>query len=185
MVSNYQNILNIAQQARDLYFRLFEASANQVTEIYSDLRVKADDVRQQLNAYPQEWNLVLINKIKQFDDKCKRYIINDINIPQYEVRCRRCGFQLRDLAYAQNMANQCKQEITMWQTEIVTSDPTPPPSPSPGEPQPQPNPQPKRRAMRSTLPSGEYSVQQYRQWLTDQLALISNFDATDKLDFNN
>ena len=185
MVSNYQNILNIAQQARDLYYSLFKASANQVTETYSDLRVRADEVRQQLNAYPKEWNTVLINKIKQFDDKCKRYIINDINIPQYEVRCRRCGFQLRDLAYAQNMANQCKQEITMWQTEIVTSEPTPPPSPSPGEPQPQPNPQPKRRAMRSTLPSGEYSVQQYRQWLTDQLALISNFDATDKLDFNN
>ena len=39
--------------------------------------------------------------------------------------------------------------------------------------------------MRSHLPHGKMSVGDYRQWLSQQLALIKNFGSTDELDFNN
>jgi hypothetical protein len=39
--------------------------------------------------------------------------------------------------------------------------------------------------MRSHLPQGKMSVSDYRQWLTQQMSLIKNFNSNDELDFNN
>ena len=188
VVSNYKTIQQLSQDARDEYYKLFKGKKEIVTNLYVDLRVKAEQLKAQLDAYPKEWNTVLYNSISEFDRSCKRYEINAIEFPQYEIRCRKCGFQLRDLTYAENMAPQQEQKLMLWQTEIVTSQPTPPqpqPQPEPGEPQPQPQPQPKTRSMRSHLPQGKISVSDYRQWLTQQMALIKNFNSSDELDFNN
>jgi hypothetical protein len=126
--------------------------------------------------------------LKEFDSDCKRYEIikEKINIPQYGIRCSNYGWQLRDLAYAENMIPQHEQKLLLWQTEIVTSQPTPPaPTPKPGESTPTPQPSPQVRSMRSHLPQGKMSVSEYRQWLTQQLSLIKNFGASDELDFSN
>ena len=189
VVSNYQTILNLEQQARDMYYKLFQGITERVNVLYTGLREKADAVRQQLDAYPREWNARLYRSIDQFDSQCRRYQVNRIDIPQYEIRCRVCGLQLRDLVYAENMAPQREQEILLWQSEIVKTAPKPipqPPStPSNPTPKPEPKPQPKTRSMKSYLPQGKQSVAQYRQWLTSQLSLLQSFDATDELDFNN
>ena len=190
VVSNYKTIQQLSQQARDVYHKLFKGKKERVTNLYVDLRVKAEQLKTQLDdAYPHEWNTVLYNNIAEFDRSCKRYEIHEIDFPQYDIRCRKCGFQLRDLTYAENMAPQQEQKLLLWQTEIVTSQPTPPqpqpqPNPGGGQPQPQPQPQPKTRAMRSHLPQGKMSVNDYRLWLTQQMALIKNFSSTDELDFN-
>lgn len=187
VVSNFQTIQQLEQKARDMYYALFNGKKDIVRDLYTELRVKAETVKQQLDAYPREWNERLYGAIAQFDSNCRRYQVTAIDIPQYEIRCRRCGLQLRDLVYAENMASQREQETILWQTEIVTKDPkpAPQPKPKPGEPDPQPKPLPKTRSMRSYLPSGKFSVSQYRQWLTSQLTLLQGFDASDELDFNN
>ena len=102
VVSNYQIILNLEQSTRDMYYKLFKGIADKVTDLYTNLRGKAEAVKQQLDAYPHEWNSRLYNAISQFDSTCRRYQINMVDIPQYEVRCRKCGHQLRDLVYAEN-----------------------------------------------------------------------------------
>lgn len=188
VVSNYKTIQQLSQQARDVYYGLFKGKAERVTVLYTELRTKAEQLKSQLDAYPKEWNTTLYNSIAEFDRSCKRYEIPMVDIPQYDIRCRKCGFQLRDLTYAENMAPQQESKLLLWQTDIVTSQPTPPkpePQPQPGQPQPQPTPQSKTRAMRSHLPQGKMSVSSYRQWLTQQMSLIKNFDANDELDFNN
>ncbi len=187
VVSNFQTIQELEQQARDLYYSLFKGKSEIVTELYTGLREKAEGVKQQLDSFPHEWNEKLYDTIGLFDKNCQRYQISMVDIPQYEIRCRKCGYQLRDLIYAENIASQREQEILVWQTEIVKTDPQPKPipQPKPGEKEPQPKPQSKTRNMKSSLPSGKYTVIQYRQWLTSQLSLLQNFDATDELDFNN
>ena len=189
VVSNYKTIQQLSQQARDVYYALFNGKKEIVSKQYNDLRIQAEQLKTQLDAYPKEWNTALYSNIAEFDRSCKRYEITWVDIPQYEIRCRKCGFQLRDLTYAENMAPQQEQKLLLWQTEIVTSQPTPPqpqpqPNPGGGQPQPQPQPQPKTRAMRSHLPQGKMSVNDYRLWLTQQMALIKNFSSTDELDFN-
>lgn len=190
VVSNYKTIQQLSQQARDVYYALFNGKKEVVSKLYNDLRIQAEQLKTQLDAYPKEWNAALYSNIAEFDSSCKRYEITLVDIPQYEIRCRKCGFQLRDLTYAENMAPQQEQKLLLWQTEIVTSQPTPPqpqpqPNPEGGQPQPQPQPQPKTRAMRSHLPQGKMSVSDYRQWLTQQMLLIKNFNSNDELDFNN
>jgi len=186
VVSNYQTILHLEQQARDMYYKLFDGIKERVNLLYTSLREKAEAVRQQLDAYPHEWNARLYSSISLFDSQCRRFQVSRIDIPQYEIRCKVCGLQLRDLVYAENMAPQREQETLLWQSEIVKTDPkpVPKPDPKPGDPNPQPKPQPKTRSMKSYLPQGKQSVAQYRQWLTSQLSLLQSFDAADELDFN-
>lgn len=187
VVSNYQTIQQLAQKARDVYYALFKGKAERVTELYTDLLIKADVIKQQLGQYPREWNERLYSNIAQFESGCKRYQVGMIEIPTYDIRCRRSGLQLRDLAYAENMAPQKEQETMVWQTEIRTTapvPPTPPMPPVPGKPTPPP-PTPKTRAMKSHLPKGKMTVAGYRQWLTQQITLLQSFDQTDELDFNN
>lgn len=189
VVRNFQMIQELAQKAKDLYFTLFKGKAERVTELYTDLRTKAEELRHQVNAYPPAWNQALLNKIDQLDSDLRRYQISDIDIPQFAIQCRRCHKQLRDLTYAENMVQQQGQKLMLWQTEIVTSDPTPPAPPTPPDPNrptpPAPPATPKKRNMRSQLPSGTLSVGQYRAWLSQQLQLLNGFDTTDQLDFNN
>lgn len=187
VVSNFQKIQQLEQEARDMYYQLFTGIASRVNDLYTGLREKAEEVKQQLDVYPHEWNSRLYGSISQFDAACRRFQVSKVDIRQYEIRCRLCGLQLRDLVYAENMAPQREQETIVWQTEIVRTDPKPAPAPQPkpGETTPQPNPQPKTRNMRSYLPSGKFTVTQYRQWLTSQLSLLQGFDASDELDFNN
>ena len=90
------------------------------------------------------------------------------------------------------MAPQMDVKLTVWETGMVTSNPTPETRPEPEQKQPegksseptQPT-KPRTRNMRSQLPVGKKSVAQYKAWLTAQLTAISLFDATDELDFNN
>ena len=188
MVGNYKTIQELAQRCHDVYYNLFRGLSEKVTLAYNDLRIKANDLVKQLDSYPKEWNEILYKKLKEFDSDCKRYEIikEKINIPQYGIRCSNCGWQLRDLAYAENMIPQYEQKLLLWQTEIVTSQPTPPaPAPKPGESTPAPQPSPQVRSMRSHLPQGKISVSEYKQWLTKQLSLIKNFGDSDELDFNN
>jgi hypothetical protein len=185
VVSNFQKIQELEQKTRDIYYQLFKGEADRVTELYTNLRTKAEEVKLQLDAYPREWNTRLYDTIAQFDNICRRYQVSMIDIRQYEIRCRKSGLQLRDLVYAENMAPQREQETLIWQTEIVKTAPEPKPQPKPGEPKPQPKPQPKTRNMRSYMPSGKMSVAQYRQWLTNQLSMLQGFGTSDELDFNN
>ena len=186
VVSNYKKIQQLSQQARDVYYTLFKGKVERLSELYTALRCNAEKLKGQLDAYPKEWNSALYSNIDDFDRSCKKYVIADINIPQHEICCSSCGMQLRDLTYAENMVPQYEQKLMIWQTEIVTSQPTPPQSqPNPDSGQPQPQPQPKTRSMRSHLPQGKMSVSAYRQWLTQQLSLIKSFASNDELDFNN
>lgn len=189
VVRNFQMIQEQAQKAKDLYFTLFKGKAERVTVLYTDLRTKAEGLRHQINAYPPAWNQALLNKIDQLDNDLQRYQINNIDIPQFAIQCRLCHKQLRDLTYAENMVQQQEQKLMLWQTEIVTTDPTPPAPPTPPDPSqptpPSPPATPKTRNMRSQLPSGMLSVEQYRTWLSQQLSLLNGFDTTDRLDFNN
>ena len=188
VVSNYKTIQELSQQARDVYYNLFKDKAQVASKLYNGLQINADQLKTQLDKYPHEWNNALYEKIAAFTNNCKRYQIVKIDIPQYDIRCRICGLGLRDLTYAENMAPQCDQKLMLWQTDIVTTLPTPPqqiPQTKTDEPKPQTKPQPKTRAMRSHLPQGKMTVNDYRQWLTQQIVLIKNFDANDELDFNN
>ena len=188
-VHNYQQMQQVFQQVRDLYYQYMQQYAESMTQGYCELDGKLEQVRKKAEEYPKEWNASLITKLDDKHKTCRRYAVTKIELKGYDIRCRRCHLQLRDIDNAIKMLPQLQTEADVFDTEVKTTAPTPPlpptPSPSPGpQPQPQPQPQPTVRKLRSQLPTGQLSVAQYKQWLKQQLAMVNSYDEKDILKFD-
>ena len=188
-VHNYQQMQQVFQQVRDLYYQYMQQYAESMTQGYCELDGKLEQVRKKAEEYPKEWNASLITKLDDKQKTCRRYAVTKIELKGYDIRCRRCHLQLRDIDNAIKMLPQLQTEADVFDTEVKTTAPAPPqpptPSPSPGpQPQPQPQPQPTVRKLRSQLPTGQLSVTQYKQWLKQQLAMVNSYDEKDILKFD-
>lgn len=186
-VHNYQQMQQVFQQVRDLYYQYMQQYAESMTQGYCELDGKLEQVRKKAEEYPKEWNASLITKLDDKQKTCRRYAVTKIELKHYDIRCCRCHLQLRDIDNAIKMLPQLQTEADVFDTEVKTTAPTPPqpPTPSPGpQPQPQPQPQPTVRKLRSQLPTGQLSVSQYKQWLKQQLAMVNSYDEKDILKFD-
>ena len=188
-VHNYQQMQQVFQQVRDLYYQYMQQYAESMTQGYCELNGKLEQVRKKAEEYPKEWNASLIIKLDDKQKTCRRYAVTKIELKHYDIRCCRCHLQLRDIDNAIKMLPQLQIEADVFDTEVKTTAPVPPqpptPSPSPGpQPQPQPQPQPTIRKLRSQLPTGQLSVAQYKQWLKQQLAMVNSYDEKDILKFD-
>ena len=188
-VHNYQQMQQVFQQVRDLYYQYMQQYAESMTQGYCELDGKLEQVRKKAEEYPKEWNASLIIKLDDKQKTCRRYAVTKIELKHYDIRCCRCHLQLRDIDNAIKMLPQLQIEADVFDTEVKTTAPVPPqpptPSPSPGpQPQPQPQPQPTIRKLRSQLPTGQLSVAQYKQWLKQQLAMVNSYDEKDILKFD-
>ena len=186
-VHNYQQMQQVFQQVRDLYYQYMQQYAESMTQGYCELDGKLEQVRKKAEEYPKEWNASLITKLDDKQKTCRRYAVTKIELKHYDIRCCRCHLQLRDIDNAIKMLPQLQTEADVFDTEVKTTAPTPPqpPTPSPGpQPQPQPQPQPTIRKLRSQLPTGQLSVAQYKQWLKQQLAMVNSYDEKDILKFD-
>ena len=188
-VHNYQQMQQVFQQVRDLYYQYMQQYSESMTQGYCELDGKLEQVRKKAEEYPKEWNASLITKLDDKQKTCRRYAVTKIELKGYDIRCRRCHLQLRDIDNAIKMLPQLQTEADVFDTEVKTTAPAPPqpptPSPSPGpQPQPQPQPQPTVRKLRSQLPTGQLTVAQYKQWLKQQLAMVNSYDEKDILKFD-
>ena len=188
-VHNYQQMQQVFQQVRDLYYQYMQQYAESMTQGYCELDGKLEQVRKKAEEYPKEWNASLITKLDDKQKTCRRYAVTKIELKHYDIRCCRCHLQLRDIDNAIKMLPQLQTEADVFDTEVKTTAPAPPqpptPSPSPGpQPQPQPQPQPTVRKLRSQLPTGQLTVAQYKQWLKQQLAMVNSYDEKDILKFD-
>ena len=140
-VHNYQQMQQVFQQVRDLYYQYMQQYAESMTQGYCELDGKLEQVRKKAEEYPKEWNASLITKLDDKQKTCRRYAVTKIELKHYDIRCCRCHLQLRDIDNAIKMLPQLQTEADVFDTEVKTTAPTPPqpptPSPSPG-PQPQP-----------------------------------------------
>jgi hypothetical protein len=192
VVKNYAIIQQLQQEAKDAYFARYKEAIEEAKSAFARITEAAEKVKAQLEQYKPEWNLKLAETIEANQALWKKFQSVTVNIPALSLVNSATGKTLRDVAYAVSLSAQEAQKPLIWQTEIVTSDPTPQPvphpdpNPQPGpKPQPDPKPQPKVRKMKAQLPSGKKTIAEYRSWLTQQLTLLTGFDATDELDFNN
>lgn len=199
-VRNYAQMLQEYQKLKDLYYQYMNQQGEQMTLGYSDLCARVEAVRDEADKYPREWNKTLYSKIEDKLSQCKMYVISYLELPDYEIRCRRSGLQLRDITNAIKFLPSLKTEVDVMETEINTAAPKPKTqtgtrscsttnpgntsqsagtSTSCGSSQ-----QPTERKLRNQLPTGQLTVAQYKQWLKQQLAMVNQYGATDILKFN-
>ena len=156
------------------------------------LLTMTDELKSQIDQYPKEWNSRLYRKIEELEKSWKRYATIHVNLKEWSVKCSNTGMLLRDIEYKITNLSMVKQEVSLWDTEIITQDPAPkktdiPKSPDAPIPEDKPAPQPKpiQRNMKAKLPKGTASVAEYRSWLKQQLAMLNMFGEDDILNFDN
>lgn len=188
IVANANQMAQITQQVKDHYFSLMKHYAEEMSTSYADLSGKLEELQARINYYPAAWNKPLLNQIDGLLKVCQKNQVPQVVLNGFSTKCAKSGLMLRDMVYAINQVSVYETQLTVMETEIVTTDPTPQPVPQPTPqpgPTPAPQPKPKVRSMKQQMPSGHLSVGEYRQWLKQQLTLLNGFGATDSLDFDN
>ena len=185
-VHNFQQMLDECQNLKDLYYQYMDDRARQMSTGYADLHTQLEAVRTKADQYPHDWNSELYSQIDAMEAECKRYAIGRVKLDDYSTRCSVSHLQLRDIVAAINMLPQRKVDVVVMGTSVKTSAPTPPPPPDDnnGNGGNGGKPQPTKRKLHDQLPTGTLSVDEYRQWLTRQLAMVNQYGATDILEFD-
>lgn len=197
IVHHYSALKKDAQDITDTYISTFKAVASKTQAEYKKLLEKADALRTKLSQYPREWNTRIRTELQRIENRCQPFTDIATNFDRYTVKSLRSRLDLRDVTTAFEAAPTIDNTLFSLDAQIQTTDPNPKsqppvPDPDPTKPQPPtpptpPQPQPylsKTHKLKSRIPQGAISVAQYRDWLTQQLALLNSFNEKDSVNLN-
>lgn len=205
IVHHYSALKKYAQDITDTYISTFKAVASKTQAEYKKLLEKAGALRAKLSQYPREWNTRIWADLKRIETRCQPFTDIATNFDRYTVKSLRSRLDLRDVTTALEAAPTIDNTLFSLDAQVQTSDPksgaggnedntgsgntgsnsnahsgaatgnggdTPPPY------------QPKTHKLKSRIPQGAISVAQYRDWLTQQLALLNSFNEKDSVNLN-
>ena len=192
---HYSALKKDAQDITDTYISTFKAVASKTQTEYKKLLVKADALRTRLSQYPREWNTRIWAELQRIENRCQPFTDIATNFDRYTVKSLRSRLDLRDVTTALEAAPTIDNSLFSLDAQIQIADPNPKPQPpvpdpDPAKPQPPTPPtppqpyQPKTHRLKSRIPQGAISVAQYRDWLTQQLALLNSFNEKDSVNLN-
>lgn len=195
IVHHYSALKKDAQDITDTYISTFKAVASKTQTEYKKLLVKADALRTRLSQYPREWNTRIWAELQRIENRCQPFTDIATNFDRYTVKSLRSRLDLRDVTTALEAAPTIDNSLFSLDAQIQIADPNPKPQPpvpdpDPAKPQPPTPPtppqpyQPKTHRLKSRIPQGAISVAQYRDWLTQQLALLNSFNEKDSVNLN-
>ncbi len=188
LVRNAAMMRQTTQDIKDLYYQLMQHDADQLAEACIDLLGKADALRQKCDAYPKEWNAPIYNKVEGLERNYQKFTTIKVDLGSgWNVRCRKSNMQLRDMEYKLQQVQNDAQNLTLWEMEIVKTDPHQEEQGQGQQEQGQQEGQqqkPKVYKMRSKMPHGKCSVAAYRQWLQQQLLLVGKMGNDDEVNFD-
>ena len=177
-----------------MYESLTVKKFKELNEVYSEVLKKLESVKGKLDKYDRSWNEQVYSKWNDLEQKCQRYIVEKPLLGEFETRCSKCKLQLHDANSAIAMVSQILMEIDVLETEINTSNPNKTGNNAIAQLQKQPSQStpisvspvlvPKERKLKGQLPLGKMSVTEYKRWLMSQLAMLSQFEASDVLRFD-
>lgn len=197
IVHFYSTLKKDAQNITDTYISTFKSYAAKTQAEYKKLLEKVEALRTKLSLYPREWNSRLLAELQRIESRCQPFTDIATNFDRYTVKSLRSRLDLREVVNALESAPSIDNKLFSLDAQVLTYDPnpkpqTPVPDPDPTNPQPptpptppQPQPyQPKTHKLKSRIPQGAISVAEYRNWLTQQLALTNSFNDKDSVNLN-
>lgn len=195
IVLHYADLKNDTQKIRDIYIEAFKKAADKAKASYVQLLSKAEEFKGKLSEYPREWNSRLWGKVEHTIARIRPLTDIATTFDTYNVKSNRSRIDLREVVNANDNVPTIMTEIMIWESDIVTTDPTPTPlSPQPGgngndpgngtQPPTPPIPQPKVRNLKSQIPQLTLTVSEYKDWLMQQLLATNSFGPDDKINLN-
>ena len=204
IVHHYASLKKDAQDITDIYISTFKSLAVKTQSEYRKLLAKADTLRTKLSQYPREWNARIWSDLQKIENRCESFTDISTNFDRYAVKSLRSRLDLREVANALEAAPTIDNQIFVLDAQVVTSDPngnsgnsgagnrnssdtsntgTGDTCSNGGDSTPPPY-VPKTHNLKSRIPQGAISVAQYRDWLTQQLALLNSFNEKDSVNLN-
>lgn len=196
IVAHYTAMRKDVQDIRDSYITTFKLIAQKAKTAYIQLLSKADALKSQIDQYPREWNNRIINELARLTNRCQPFANITTTFDNYSVKSLGSRLDLRDVVNAYENVQTIDNNIYALEAQIQTTAPNPPVPPASGSPSGSssagtsttPNPPtpsaPKTHKLKNHLPKGDISVDSYRKWLTQQLALLNSFAADDLINLN-
>lgn len=192
IVAHYTAMRNDCQEMRDAFILAFKKAADKAMKSYNDLLVKVDSFKENLSQYPREWNSNIWTEVDRLSVRIKPYTDISTTFDNYSVKSLRSRMDLRDVCTANDNVQTYEVKLLSLESQIVTTEPgngdnsgglgssTSKSGSSSGSGNSGGSkPTPKTHKLKSQIPHGDISVEDYRQWLTKQLALLSSFKSID------
>lgn len=197
IVHHYSMLKKDAQEITDTYISTFKSYATKTQAQYKKLLEKADALHTKLSQYSREWNARIWAELQRIENRCQPFTDISTNFDRYTVKSLRSRLDLREVVNALESAPSIDNLLFSLDAQVQITNPNPKPQPPvpdsdptkpqpptpPTPPQPQPY-QPKTHKLKSRIPQGVISVAEYRQWLTQQLALTNSFNEKDSVNLN-
>lgn len=196
IVHHYSKLKKDAQDITDTYISTFKSYATKTQPQYIELIAKVDALRTKLSQYPREWNSRIWAELQCIENRCQPFTDISFNFDRYTIKSLRSRLDLREVVNALQAVSTIDNSIFALEAQMQTSNPnaengsgdsdgsgSSSESGSSGDPTPSPY-QPKTHNLKSRIPQGAISVAVYRQWLTQQLALLNSFNEKDSVNLN-
>lgn len=185
IVHHFTTLKQDTQEITDAYITTFKRIAGRAEAEYRKLLEKAEATRMKLSQYPKEWNSRLWTELQKIENRCRPLTDIATSFDRYAVKSLRSRLDLREVVNAMENVTTVDNQIYAFEAQIQTTDPNPGGSGGTGGTPPPPPPyQPKTHRLKSRIPQGAISVGAYRDWLTQQLALLNSFNEKDSVNLN-
>jgi hypothetical protein len=179
MVKNYAAIQQQAQKIKDAYYQLVNSASQKLTIQCEGLLSKTSKVLNELNTnYPKELNIHNASKLSVIKKYCQDRVLTEPELG-FTISCKNSGFSLSEVLTSTELVPSKENDLLIIENSFVSEpppkpEPTPAPEPKGGKPAPKPL-QPKApRKLKLSIPSGDITVQEYKNILTSQLRALAS-----------
>ena len=198
MVKNFVAIQQQAQKVKDSYYKLMNAASKNLATQCESLLIKVNKANSALNThYPKHLNThnaIQLNTIKKY---CQDRVLTELEL-SFSISCKNSGFSLSEILTSTELVPSKQNDLLIIENSFV-SEPPPQPEPTPlpvppqgakpsvGDPIPEPPKpvQPKApRKLKLSIPSGNMTVQEYKNILTAQLRSIASAQPDEKIELD-
>ncbi|MDE5790231.1 MAG: BREX system P-loop protein BrxC [Muribaculaceae bacterium] len=195
IVAHYTAMRKDVQDIRDTYISTFKLIAQKTKTAYTQLLSKTEAIKSQIDQYPREWNSRINKELVRLITRCQAYAKITTTFDNYSVKSLGSRLDLRDVVNAYENVQTIDNSIYALEAQIQTTAPTPSVPPTSGSSTdssststststPPATTSPKTHKLKNHLPKGDITVDDYRKWLTRQLALLNSFADNDLINLN-
>ncbi|MGR5538038.1 BREX system P-loop protein BrxC [Vibrio campbellii] len=190
MVKNFGNLQQHVQVVKDSYFKLVKVAAEEMSNVYQQLKGDVDGALRELKGYPVTPNQQNQQKLTELKAYVEKRVINE-PVLDYNVTCANCGFSLSDILNYTTQAPLKENDLLIIQSSFVKEEPKPDPVPVPTggetggkvEPEITTKPEPKApRKVTFAVTKKVMTVQAYKELLTKQLTALAAAQPDDEIE---
>ncbi|HCT84780.1 MAG TPA: BREX system P-loop protein BrxC [Candidatus Margulisbacteria bacterium] len=173
IVKNFAGIQQTAQKIKDEYYKLIEASVNEMADKYSVLKTEAEALIQEIVKLPTGLNDTALDKAKTISLYAQQRTQTKVDI-DFDIKDKHSRFTYSEILSFIDLYNSKKTELEILKSGLIR---TAPPKPEPGN-----QAIPSIKTFTTKMPSTRLKVSVYKSWLGQEMQKISGANDNDEIE---